>query len=170
MIVPVLYAEAARPGAAVYWAGAHDPRSEAMADGGMTRAFAQPVAELTLREREGGEHTLRLRLMETTLALVAGPETEAHIRGRVAAGEAGLEGATRLLRRLVGRMLQAPEWAQDAAFRPHPLRETDVRLGGPNLHVRIGAFDEEYEAGEFDPAEAETFVARYTAARAAAGV
>ena len=141
-----------------------------MADDGMTRAFTQPLAELELRERDGaGEHTLRLRLTETTLALVAGPETEAHIRGRVAAGDAEEDAAPGPLRRFVRRMLQAPDWALATAFTPHPLHETEVRLGGPHLHVRIGAFDEEYEAGEFDPAEAEVFVARYTAARAAAG-
>lgn len=130
--------------------------------------FVQPLAELPVRGYEGDEtHTFILRLTGTTLALVPDETTTERIRQGFAAGEAGLEGAPDFIRGFVSRMLGIGMQGVEEAFRPHPLAETDLTLGGPYLHVRIGHFDSEYGPGEVDPDAAARFVAAYQAARQA---
>lgn len=130
--------------------------------------FAQPLAELPVRGHEGDEaDTFILRLTGTTLALVPDEATAERIRQGFAAGEEGLESAPGFIRGFVSRMLRIGMQGVEEAFRPHLLAETDLTLGGPYLHVRIGHFDHEYGPGEVDPAAAARFVAAYQAARQA---
>jgi hypothetical protein len=128
--------------------------------------FVQPLAELAVRGYEGDDtHAFILRLTDTTLALVPDEATTERIRQGFAAGEAGLARAPGFIRGFVSHMLRVGMQGVEEAFRPHPLAETDLTLGGPYLHVRIGHFDSEYGPGEVDPDAAARFVATYQAAR-----
>ena len=131
-------------------------------------AFAQPLAELPVHGHEGEDgDTFILRLTGTTLALVPGEATAERIRQGFAAGEEGLEQAPGFIRGFVAHMLRIGMQGVEEAFRPHPLAETSLTLGGPYLHVRIGHVDGEYGPGEVDPEAAARFVAAYQAARQA---
>jgi len=133
-------------------------------------AFVQPLAELPVRGYEGDDtNAFTLRLTDTTLALVPDEATAERIRQGFAAGEAGLEQVPGFLRSFISRMLRVGMQGVEEAFRPHPLAATDLTLGGPYLHVRIGHFDGEYGPGEVDPDAAARFVAAYQAARQALG-
>jgi hypothetical protein len=130
--------------------------------------FEQPLAELPVRGYEGDDtNAFILRLTDTTLALVPDEATAERIRQGFAAGEAGLEHAPGFIRGFVSHMLRVGMQGVEEAFRPHPLAATDLTLGGPYLHVRIGHFDSEYGPGEVDPDAAARFVAAYQAARQA---
>jgi hypothetical protein len=129
-------------------------------------SFVQPLAELPVRGYEGDDtYAFTLRLTDTTLALVPDEATTERIRQGFAAGEAGLARAPGFIRGFVSHMLRVGMQGVEEAFRPHPLAETDLTLGGPYLHVRIGHFDSEYGPGEVDPDAAARFVATYQAAR-----
>ncbi len=131
-------------------------------------SFVQPLAELPVRGYEGDDtYAFTLRLTDTTLALVPDAGTTERIRQGFAAGEVGLEQAPGFIRGFVSHMLRVGMQGVEEAFRPHPLAETDLTLGGPYLHVRIGHFDGEYGPGEVDPEAAARFVVAYQAARQA---
>lgn len=122
--------------------------------------FAEPLAELPLRGDAADPRLLILRLTERALILVPAPAPPA---APAAGGEetAGLEAAPPPLRWLLGKLVQLGTTGLDAAFKPHPLRDTEVILAGPYLHLRLGPFDAEYGPGSFDPAAAAAFIRRY---------
>jgi len=124
------------------------------------------LAELTLRGRsKDTTATFTLRLTPGTLVLTPSDETAAMIQQHMAAGEASLEQAPRLIRLFATSMMKIGQIGMRTAFTPHPLADTDIKLEGERLHVRIGHFNSDYGIGEFDPAAAAAFIAQYQAAR-----
>jgi hypothetical protein len=124
-------------------------------------SFVQPLAELTVRGHDADTiHLFTLHLTEDAITLVPSAETATDLTAAV-----GLEDAPPFVRWLGAHMLGADLPSVQRAFKPHLLRDTEVRLAGPYLHVRLGAFDAEYGPGDFDPTAAAEFVAHYRAAR-----